>query len=152
MNSDKWNSKKYLLGHGLSLHERSSTFPPRQSRPPKCGEGLVQVRVRLCTPPPQVTLQTSQYPQSVQFPSTVEQITHQLKEPSSKLWTAQEEHRKNKSTKKSALYFQKNSSKFPQSMTRRQEETSDRHLRCSGQKIEHHWDVSNTSNKAWFTS
>ena len=38
--------------------------------PPNCGGGLVQLRTRLCNPPPQVTLQLSHAPQDDQPPST----------------------------------------------------------------------------------
>ena len=38
--------------------------------PPPCGGGLVQLRTRLCNPPPQVTLQLSHAPQDGKPPST----------------------------------------------------------------------------------
>ena len=39
--------------------------------PPHCGGGLVQLRTRLCNPPPQVTLQLSHAPQGDKPPSTI---------------------------------------------------------------------------------
>lgn len=71
-------NKYSLLGHGSSLQERTSCPTPLQFRPPNRGGGLVQVRNRLCVPPAHVTLHSSQSPQSVHFPSTVEQMNPPL--------------------------------------------------------------------------
>ena len=62
-----------LLGHGSSLQERTSLLTPVHSWPPYRGGGLVQVRDRLCVPPPHVTLHSCQSSQAVQFPSTVKE-------------------------------------------------------------------------------
>lgn len=43
---------------------------PAQLAPPYCGEGLLQLRVRNCDPPPQVTVQVPQDPQFENPPST----------------------------------------------------------------------------------
>ena len=66
--------KKKLIsvpGHGLLLQDWVSLLFPTQSAPPPDGGGLLQVRLRICCPPPHVTLQASQTPQSDQPPSTV---------------------------------------------------------------------------------
>ena len=60
-----------LPGHGSSLHGRLSSPAPGHDRPPKAGGGLVQVRLLVSCPPPQVTGQDDQGSQSDQFPSTV---------------------------------------------------------------------------------
>ena len=63
-------TKSYLLGHGKSLQDRSSSLSPLQSSPPCFGGGLVQDRDRLCVPPPHVTLHCDQAFQLVHLPST----------------------------------------------------------------------------------
>lgn len=59
-----------LPGHGSSLHGRLSSPTPGHDCPPKAGEGLVQVRLLVSSPPPQVTGQEDQGSHSDQFPST----------------------------------------------------------------------------------
>ena len=64
-------SGKDLPGQGFSLHERVIKPSPWQSSPPWAGDGLVQVLLRLWTPPPQVTWQVLQGFQLAQPPSTL---------------------------------------------------------------------------------
>ena len=60
-----------LLGQGMLLHGSSSLFEPSQSGPPFSGAGLVHSRLRFLVPPPHVTVQSPHFPQSDQFPFTV---------------------------------------------------------------------------------
>ena len=55
----------HLPEHGVSLHLCVSEAEPVQSAPPWAGEGVSHDRVRLLSPPPQVTVQS---PQSLQTP------------------------------------------------------------------------------------
>lgn len=60
----KFNSRVTKLpGHFCVLHFLFSKSGPKleQSLPPSCGSGLVQVRVRVCSPPPQVSVQSDQF-------------------------------------------------------------------------------------------
>ena len=43
---------------------------PWQSAPPPAGDGFVQLRMRVCDPPPQVTVQPLQLPQTDHPPLT----------------------------------------------------------------------------------
>ena len=63
--------KPKVPGHPLVLQNWDWELCPWQSIPPLAGEGLVQVRVRVCTPLPQVRLHPPQRPQFDQPPLTV---------------------------------------------------------------------------------
>ena len=52
------------------LQTRLSTESPKQRVPPFDGVGLVQSRVLLDIPPPQLTVQLFQFNQELQFPFT----------------------------------------------------------------------------------
>ena len=54
----------------LALSTLSPLVSPKQLAPPLAGDGLLQLRVRVCVPPPHVTLQVPQLAQPPQFPST----------------------------------------------------------------------------------
>ena len=56
--------------HPCVLHDRDSELLPRQFSPPPEGGGLLQVRMRVCEPPPHVTLQPLHVPQLDQPPLT----------------------------------------------------------------------------------
>ncbi len=60
-------------GHPFVLQDWDCELFPWQSAPPMAGGGLVQVRVRVCVPLPQVRVQLPQAPQLDQPPSTVEE-------------------------------------------------------------------------------
>ena len=60
----------YLLGQGFFLHACSFRPAPGQDLPPCLGAGFVQVRERISTPLPQVTLQGVNTDQLDQPPST----------------------------------------------------------------------------------
>ena len=66
----KQKKQQYLLGQGASLHCLVSSLSPGHFSPTNAGGGLVQVRVRLSLPPPQVTEQALHSFQSDQLPST----------------------------------------------------------------------------------
>ena len=66
----KQKKQQYLLGQGASLHGLVSSLSPGHFSPPNAGGGLVQVRVRLSSPPPQVTGQALHSFQSDQLLST----------------------------------------------------------------------------------
>lgn len=63
-----------LPGHPLVLQTSDCKLFPWQSAPPFLGEGLAQVRERVWTPPPHVTLQLPQTPQSDQPPLTAKNV------------------------------------------------------------------------------
>lgn len=60
-----------IHGHVLLLHAWDSELLPEQLRPPLFGVGLVQVRLRVCVPPPHVCVQLPQAPQFDQPPLTI---------------------------------------------------------------------------------
>ena len=60
----------YLLGQGFFVHACSFRPDPGQDLPPCLGAGFVQVRERISTPLPQVTLQGVNTDQLDQPPST----------------------------------------------------------------------------------
>lgn len=63
---------KYKVpGHPLVLQTWDWELCPWQFTPPIAGDGLVQVRARVCTPLPQVRLQPPQEPQFDQPPLTM---------------------------------------------------------------------------------
>ena len=62
--------KDILLGQFWVLQRWVLEDIPTQLAPPYCGAGLLQDRVRDCTPPPQVSEQEAHDPQLVQDPST----------------------------------------------------------------------------------
>ena len=66
----KQKKQQYLLRQGASLHGLVSSLSPGHFSPPNAGGGLVQVRVRLSSPPPQVTGQALHSFQSDQLLST----------------------------------------------------------------------------------
>ena len=55
-----------------------SSFGPSQVLPPPLGLGLLQLRVLICSPPPQLTGQLLHSPQFPQFPSTSDKTDLQL--------------------------------------------------------------------------
>jgi hypothetical protein len=57
------------------LQTRLSTESPKQRVPPFDGDGLLQLRVLLEIPPPQLTLQLFQFNQEFQPPFTAKQKT-----------------------------------------------------------------------------
>ena len=62
--------KENVLGQFWVLHCWVLEDIPTQLAPPYCGAGLLQDRVRDCTPPPQVSEQEAHDAQLVQDPST----------------------------------------------------------------------------------
>ena len=73
--------KHLVPGHPLVLHDWDWKLSPWQSTPPLAGGGLVQVRVRLCTPLPQVRLQPPQGPQFDQPPLTMKEKNKSKRSP-----------------------------------------------------------------------
>lgn len=67
-----------LPGHGVGSQVCSSTASPEQAAPPYAGAGLVQSRVRVRVPVPQVTEQVLQLVQSLNPPSTKMQNMNML--------------------------------------------------------------------------
>ena len=60
-------------GHGISLlQDCVSVLFPGQRNPRNAGGGLVQVRYRICVPPPHVCEHLPQAFQAAQFPSTIQ--------------------------------------------------------------------------------
>ena len=59
------------MGQSCLLQIWFSVTSPTQSLPPNWGVGLLQSRLRFCTPPPQVTEQMSHGDQGPQPPLTV---------------------------------------------------------------------------------
>ena len=60
----------WVLQNWLELSLLSLLVSPTQLAPPLAGAGLLQKRVRVCVPPPHVTLQVLQELQPPQFPFT----------------------------------------------------------------------------------
>ena len=56
------------------LHSLDCLLFPVHSRPPFSGGGLVQVRLRYCVPPPQLSLHSVQLLQEAHWPSTEDEI------------------------------------------------------------------------------
>ena len=70
MIKDCWFNTDYTLlpGQWLVLQDWFMRLGPWHRSPPHSGEGFVQLRIRLCDPPPQVRLHLSHGPQDDQLP------------------------------------------------------------------------------------
>ena len=68
----QWQDVNNVPGnwHSFVLHAWDWTLLPWHWAPPLLGAGLLQVRVRVCVPPPHVTLQRSKSPQLDHAPLT----------------------------------------------------------------------------------
>ena len=60
----------YSLGQWCVLQDLESVANPEQGDPPLRGEGFVQVRDRLCVPPPQFFEHSPKSPYAAQLPLT----------------------------------------------------------------------------------
>ena len=80
--SSMYLQQDWVLQARMALSLLSPLVSPTQLSPPLAGAGLLQSRVRVCVPPPHVTLQVLQVFQIPQFPltgTTVKEGTDVLK-------------------------------------------------------------------------
>ena len=68
--SSMYLQQDWVLQARMALSLLSPLVSPTQLSPPLAGAGLLQSRVRVCVPPPHVTLQVLQVSQIPQFPLT----------------------------------------------------------------------------------
>lgn len=78
--------KHKVPGHPMVLQNVDRELGPWQSTPPIAGGGLVQVRVRVCIPLPQVRLQPPQGFQLDHPPLTMEEMNLKIKIKLNPLW------------------------------------------------------------------
>ena len=73
MIKDCWFNTDYTLlpGQWLVLQDWFMRLGPWHGSPPPIGGGFVQLRIRLCDPPPQVRLHLSHGPQDDQLPLSI---------------------------------------------------------------------------------
>ena len=74
-NNEEIKGNPTIPGQCLVLQFLSSLDSPRHARPPFMGGGFVQLLLRICVPPPQLTGHVDHGDQSVKPPSTMDEIS-----------------------------------------------------------------------------